>query len=147
MSNKRNRANGMLVAMIAGAVFCLSNAGATAQVSGRQPTITNQFTTTTGGALQARRPGLFVQQGIAEVQGQSTFLTGDIPDQNRFFHDTAVLVFQNILDSILRFMSNLNLASSLGNLGSLFGTTGGTTGLSTIPNSTTTGPGTSVQIQ
>ncbi len=147
MSNRRNGMNGLWVALIAGGVFCLSSAVATAQVSGRQPTITNQFTTTTGGALQARRPGLFVQQGIAEVQGQSTLLTGDIPDQNRFFHDTAVLVFQNILDSILRFMSNLNFASSLGNLGSLFGTTGGTTGLGGIPNPMTTGPGTSIQIQ
>ena len=49
----------------------------TTPVSGRQPIVTNQFATTTTGALQERHPGLYVQQGIASTRGELDFLTGD----------------------------------------------------------------------
>ena len=35
----------------------------------RQPIVSDQFNTTSGGALQLRRPGLYVQQGIAVQNG------------------------------------------------------------------------------
>lgn len=121
-------------------------------VSGRQPIVTNQFNTTTGGALQARRPGLYVQQGIAETQGNNALLTGDVPVQTSFFHDSAVSIMQSVFDSILNLVNSLgagapilvdNIFNSLGGLG---GGGGGTMTPMTIPNPTTAGAGTMMTI-
>lgn len=65
-----------------------SEVGTTPLTDTRQTTVTNQFTAATGGAIQLRRPGLWVQQGIAEHSGAMTF-SGDVPEETpNFFKST-----------------------------------------------------------
>lgn len=110
---------------------------------GRQPIITNQFSTTTGGALQARRPGLFIQQGVGVQQGTLDFFDGGVVDTDSFFRETVMLVFQGFMDSITSFLSTINLAADLGGLfGGGTGTGTGTATPGTLTNGTTTGQGT-----
>ncbi|MCA9255837.1 MAG: hypothetical protein KDA33_09375 [Phycisphaerales bacterium] len=107
--------------------------------SGRSPVITDQFSSTSGGALQSRAPGLQVQQGIAAASGSSTFLVGDDMDDADFLPDTISLIIQEIINQISQILSSLNLlvggnplsgllgGSGTSGLGSLFGgLTGGT---------------------
>lgn len=112
-------------------------------VTGRSPTIDNQFSATSGAALQARRPGLQVQQGIAATNGNSEFLVGDATSPPNWVDDTIKQIILQIFDSISQILSGLNLAvggnplsgllggSGTGGLGSLFGNL--TSGTGSIP--------------
>ena len=115
-----------------------------ARAQDRQPNvITNQFSTTTGGALNARRPGLIIQQGIAAQQG-SLPIVGGPPMPEPFLQETLFIIMQSMFDSILAILDTINLAAGLGGLASLFGLDdgGGTMQMTTVPNPTTTGQGT-----
>ena len=70
----------------------------TTPLTGRQSTISNQFTAATGGSIGARRPGLWVQQGIAEHEG-ALDIPGDVPEeQPGFFKSTFDMLAQNVID-------------------------------------------------
>ena len=114
----------------------------------RQPIVTNQFTTTGGGALQQRRPGLYVQQGIAVQQGSSGFFDGDVPEQFGFFEETIRIILLDILEMLSEALSGLNLLTGGNPLAGLLGGTDlggildGLTGDDgTIDNGLTSGPG------
>jgi hypothetical protein len=115
-------------------------------VGGRQTTITSetQFTAATGGAIGARRPGLWVQQAIAEHNGQLD-IPGDVPEEEpSFFRSTFELIIEDILVFISDMLSGLDfLVGSLANVG---GSTGQPAFIP-ISNATTSGQGTSVPIQ
>ncbi len=67
----------------------------------RQPIVTDQFNTTSGGALQLRRPGLYVQQGIAVQNGGAGFIDGgEIVAPHSFIGQTIRDIFTIIIDSI-----------------------------------------------
>ena len=67
----------------------------------RQPIVTDQFNTTSGGALQLRRPGLYVEQGIAVQNGGAGFFDGgEIVDPHSFIGQTIRDIFTIIIDSI-----------------------------------------------
>ncbi len=116
----------------------------TAPVSGRQPIVTNQFTAATGGAIQNRRPGLYVQQGIAVHEGTTGFFTG-VPDEPpNFLRDTLEQILFEAFDVIQGFMDGIQLFIS-----SLTGQSSGSSGRAAfvpISNAATTGQGTTVQI-
>jgi hypothetical protein len=83
----------------------------TTPVSGRQPIVENQFTTTSTGSLSERRPGLYVQQGIAAHNGELEYLTGDVPDEELsfyagLFNDTMLNVI-DMFGGILEGFQNL----------------------------------------
>lgn len=80
----------------------------------RQPIVTNQFTTTSGGALQQRRPGIWVQNGMA-VQAGTLTIPGDAqPEPRSWYLDTLEQIFQAILDELTAFLQTLNLANIFG---------------------------------
>ncbi len=111
--------------------------------TGPQPTIiTDQFTTVTGGALQARRPGLMIQRAIA-VQSGSAMPSGAGPaDEPSFFRETFDMIALDFIDMLTNLLSSLNILGSLDGTGSP-----GTGSGSTIPNAATSGQGTTVPIQ
>lgn len=117
--------------------------------SGRQPIVEDQFTTTSGGSLQVRRPGIWIQNAMAVQAGESEFLTGDVPaEPDNFFKSTADTIFMNLIDLFTNILSGLNVfASASSGLPAIGGTTTGTGGTTSIPNGTTSGAGTSVPIQ
>ena len=114
-------------------------------VSGRQPIITNQFSAATGGAINARRPGLYVQQGIAVQQGDTDFFTG-VPEQlPSFFADTVDLILTDVLDLIQNVLTGLDLF-----IKSLIGSgspAGGQPAFVPIQDAATSGQGTSVRTE
>ncbi len=115
----------------------------TTPATGRQPTVTNQFTTATGGAIQNRRPGLYVQQGIAVHEGNMGFFTG-VPDEPpNFLRDTMEQIMFEIFDVIQGFMDGIQLF-----INSLTGQSGtpGQAAFVPIQNAATTGQGTTTQI-
>lgn len=80
----------------------------TTPLTGRQSTISNQFTAATGGAISLRRPGLWVQQGIAEHEG-ALDIPGDVPEEPpNFFRDTFDLMAQNVLDLFSGILDGVN---------------------------------------
>ncbi len=116
----------------------------TTPVSGRQPTVTNQFTAATGGAIQNRRPGLYVQQAIGVHGGNTSWFTG-VPDEApNFFRDTMEQIMQEIFNVVQGLMDGIQLFVS-----SLAGQTStpGQAAFVPIQNAATTGQGTSTQIQ
>lgn len=113
---------------------------------GRQPVITNQFATTTGGALQARRPGLFIQQGIGVNQGTVSFFDGNVDDSDSFFQETSFLIIESFMNTIMSFLDTINLASAFIDFGTIFGGGNGTAPPATIPNAATAGQGTTTPI-
>lgn len=142
----------VVVALLAGFVLTLTvvpnEAQTTTQPSGgtRQPIVENQFTTTSGGALQARAPGIYTQQAIAVQEGDLVLDGSGIPDQPSFprqLFDDLLLQFIDILISIV---DGLNLVAG-GN--PLTGGTGGLGGLldGILSNPLTTNSGGSTPIQ
>lgn len=122
MIRRRIRRPLLLVLLAAGLVLLVSeynraqDAG-TGAGTGRQPTISDQFTTVSSGALQSRRPGIFVQQAIAVNNGGGEFLDGAPIDQPRSFlgqvwHDMLL----GIIDMINNFLTAINPNSSLTDL-------------------------------
>lgn len=118
---------------------------------GRAPTvISNQFNTTQGASLQERSPGVWIQNAIAEHEGTSEFLTGDATEEPpNFFKATFDQIALGLINELTTLLSGFNLMAGVNptpNPGD--GTNGSTTGgLTTIPNATTTGAGTSMPIQ
>ncbi|MEK6644216.1 MAG: hypothetical protein AABZ08_09920 [Planctomycetota bacterium] len=103
--------------------------------------IGNQFTTTSGGALGARRPGLFIQQAIALQNGTVELAgTGPVVEPN-FFRDTAQAISEEVLAVINDLINTVNTG-----LGVLSGIGTGTGGTPTIINPATTGTGTTTPI-
>lgn len=75
----------------------------------RQPIVTNQFTTTSSGALQARAPGLYTQQAIAIQQGTLSPFDGNVPDNTPWVRETFDLLFLQFVDIIQQMVDTLNL--------------------------------------
>lgn len=115
--------------------------GTSAPSGTRQTTITNQFTAATGGSIQTRRPGLWVQQGIAVHNGDTSFFTGVPEEEPNFFRDTFNQVFTQLATIIQDMLTGLN---TLINASS--GSTSGTAWVP-IPNAATSGQGQRVTIQ
>ncbi|MBX3394691.1 MAG: hypothetical protein KF841_04945 [Phycisphaerae bacterium] len=126
-----------------------NEAQTTTQPSGttRQPIVTNQFTTTSGSALQARAPGLYTRQAISIQAGTLDPFDGNIPDDTPWVRQTFDMLFLQFVDIIKGLVDSLNLLVGPGNaLGGIFnGGLGG--GLSNaISNPLTSGAGTSTPI-
>lgn len=103
----------------------------------RQPVITNQFNTVSGGALQQRRPGLTVQQGTAVQGGSTAFFDGNVIDERNFIGQMIRDIFVTILDSINDALSLLN---AFGGDGPLSGLTDLIDQIDTTPTTTETTP-------
>jgi hypothetical protein len=103
---------------ILSAVVCLfvfaDGASAQEQSTTRQPIVSNQFTTTTGSALQARRPGIYVQNGIAVQEGELTIPGDATPTPHNFYRDTFDQLVSAFLDSFQSFLETLNLGTIVG---------------------------------
>ncbi|HKQ47117.1 MAG TPA: hypothetical protein VJZ71_03485 [Phycisphaerae bacterium] len=113
----------------------------------REPTIIdNQFNTTSGASLQARAPGTWIQNAQAVQSGETEFSIGGPGEPDGFIKTTIDTILLEILDSVSTFLTGLDLLTGSG-LPGLPGLGGGTGGLTTIPNSTTTGAGTSTPVQ
>ena len=112
--------------------------------------ITNQFTTVTGAALQTRRPGNFVQQGIAMHEGKITLPgTGEVETPG-FLLDTAQKISEAIIQQLQGALTAVNTgisALSGANFTSTGTTTTSPTTPTTITNPATTGAGTSTPIE
>lgn len=113
--------------------------GTSAPTGGRQPIIQNQFTTTSGGALQIRRPGLYIQQGIAVQNGQGNF--SGVPEEElgwvRETADNIALDFINVFTDLFGMLDTLIGSINPGS---------GSAAFVPISNAATTGQGTSVPI-
>ena len=110
--------------------------------TGPQPTIVgNQFTTTTGGALNARRPGLMIQRSFA-IQSGSEMPDGNYVDEPNFAQSVFNEIGLNMIESISGLIQSLNL---LGSVGDIFNPGGGTGG-GGFPGAATTGGGTTTPI-
>jgi len=117
--------------------------GGTGAPTERVPQVVgNQFTTVQGGSLQARRPGLWIQQGIAFRATGEPALSGDVPNEPSFFKETLLLMFEEVVNSINDFFDTINLGLAFDDI-----LGGGGSGLTPIPNAATTGQGTSTPIQ
>ena len=111
----------------------------------RQPIVTNQFSTTTSGALHERAPGLYIQQAIAVNQGTASFWDGGPEPEISFFRETFEEMFQMFIDEFSNILTSLDLFISM-----LSGLPSGSTSPDTfipISNAATTGQGTTVQIE
>jgi hypothetical protein len=87
----------------------------------RQPTVvTNQFNTTSTGAIGARSPGRMVQQGIAEATGQLTLSGNATPEPDTWFKQTFDQIAQNMLTMFSDILTGINTFIS-----GLSGTSGG----------------------
>jgi hypothetical protein len=108
--------------------------------TGPQPTIIgNRFTTTTGGALGLRRPGLMIQHSFAVQNGTET-IPGDFVDTPSFARATVDEIALNFLDTISSLIQSLNLLGSAGDIFNPGGSGGGVgfTGAATTGGGTTT---------
>lgn len=109
----------------------------------RQTIITNQFASNSAGALQARRPGLWLQQAIAVNGGDTSFFTGVPEEEPNFFVDTFNQVFSQITTVIQGLLDGINtLVQNTLRPGGAAGTGGGT-----AFTPATTGQGTQNPIQ
>jgi hypothetical protein len=118
----------------------------TTPVSGRQPTISadGQFTTTGVGALQERAPGIYVQQGIAVQQGDTSFFTGVSEEAPNFFRETFDIIAMDLMTLISDMLSGLNfLITSILQPG---GATQAQPAFIPISNAATTGQGSTIPI-
>ena len=146
----------VLIALsVAAGIVCLFGGTAQAQDEGggvRPPNIIeNQFATTTNGSLQARRPGLWIQAGIAGTQGGIVPPGVEPPIEDSFVRESAALIMQSVFDSIIGLMDTLTLGASFGIFDGFFNTLSGLFGgappeSATIPNPTTAGSGTTTPI-
>ncbi len=121
--------------------------GGTAPATGRQPTISaeGQFTSAGAGALQGRRPGVYIQQGIAVNQGDMTFFTGVPEEAPDFFRETFDMIAQDLMTLFSDMLSGLNfLITSLVQPG---GAAPAQAAFIPISNPLTTGQGTTITIQ
>jgi len=111
--------------------------------------ITNQFNTTHDASLHARSPGVWIQFAIAEHEGTSESLTGDVPaEQPNFYKATFDQIALNVINMITNLITSLNvLAGAAGGLPPPTTTTQPSDGLTTIDNPATSGAGTSTPIQ
>lgn len=115
----------------------------------RQPIVSNQFTTTSGSALQARAPGSYTQQAIAIQQGTLFPFDGNVPDTTPWVRQTFDMLFlqfvdiiTNLVDTISGFVTGSNaLSGLLGNGNSGLGGLG-----SVLSNPLTSGGGTSTPL-
>ncbi len=115
----------VLIALaVAAGIVCLFGGTAQAQDEGggvRPPNIIeNQFATTTNGSLQARRPGTWIQAGIAGTQGGIVPPGVEPPIEDSFFRETAATVLNSVLDSISGLIDTVSAGISLGFLNNLF---------------------------
>jgi hypothetical protein len=87
-----------------------TEAQTTTQPSGetRQPIVDNQFTTTSGGALQARAPGNYIQQGIQVQTGAFDPFTGDAVQEPGFIRETIELIIEDFFDILISLVDSLN---------------------------------------
>ncbi len=124
-----------------------SNHAQTTQPSGtRQPIVTNQFTTTSGSALQARAPGNYTQQAIAIQAGTLDPFDGNIPDDTPWVRETFDLLFLQFVDIITNLVDSLSLLiTGTNSLGGLLGSGGNPLG-SVLSNPLTGGAGTSTPL-
>jgi len=93
----------------------------------RQPIVENQFTTTTGGALQARAPGNYIQQAVAVQEGE-LIIPGEVPDDTPWVRETFDLLFLQFVDIIIQLVETVTgfvggnpLAGLLGSSGDSLG--------------------------
>lgn len=95
---------------------------------GRQPLITNVFGTTTGGALQNRRPGLEIQQAIAIHNGDDSSFDGNVTEEPpTFIEDTVQQMLLAVFDGFTQILDGIGFLIS--------GTGGDLTGvLNGLPN-------------
>lgn len=111
----------------------------------RQPLATDQFNMTGRAALSARAPGVWIQNAQAVQSGETDFFTGGVDTSDGFIKTTIDTILLDILDTVSTVLTGLDVLTGTG-LPDL-GLTPGTGGLTTIPNSTTTGAGTSTPVQ
>ncbi len=116
----------------------------TTAISGntRQTLITNQFSSTSAGSLQSRRPGLWIQQSIAVHNGSLDSFTGIPEETPNFFRDTFNQLFDETAGIISNILTGINtLVTSLFNGGG-----GGGSSFVPIDNAATSGHGTTQTI-
>lgn len=114
--------------------------------TGPQPTVvSNQFTTTTSGALNGRRPGLMIQRSIAIQNGTAT-IPGNESDDSSWFERTSNDIALTILDTFSGILDTVGAALGFTDFLNPGGGGGGG-GQSTIPNAATSGGGTTTPIQ
>ncbi len=114
--------------------------------TGPQPTIVeNQFTTTSGGALQARAPGLMVQRALAVQTGEVT-LEGNATSEPGWVGQTLEDIGMAVIETISGIVTSI---SGLFDFSDIFdpGSGGGSGGGNQLPNGATTGGGTTTPIQ
>lgn len=109
----------------------------TTPLKGRQSTISNQFTAATGGGIATRRPGLWVEQGIAEHNGTLDIPGDYTPPPHSFFRQTFDMMAQDVLTLFS------NILTGVDTLITSAGSSSGGGGSSTItfvppPNASTT---------
>lgn len=115
----------------------------TQPVGDSQPTIvSNQFTTTSSGALNERAPGLMVKRAIG-VQTGDVEIPGEVTEEVSFFRDTFNKVLDQTLGTISDALTAINTLLGTA-VGGGVGNGSGTVGR--IPNAATTGQGTSTPI-
>ncbi len=98
--------------------------------------------------MQERSPGVWIQNAIAEHEGTSEFLVGDATeDPPNFYKATFDQIALGLINGLTNLLSGFNLLAGVNPATTQ--PSGGTTtgGISMIPNSTTTGAGTSMPIQ
>lgn len=146
---RRAAGQGIALAAIATTLVLLSVRPNEAQTttqptgSGRQPIVENQFTTTSGGALQARAPGNYTRQAISIQEGTFDPFDGNIPDDTPWVRDTFNVLFLQFVGIIQDLVDSLNLLAGGNSLGGLLNGLGGNGGLlsGVLSNPLTTNPG------
>lgn len=121
----------LVVLLAVGVVLAVAkfNQAQTGPVSGRQPTITDQFNSVSSSALQARAPGAQTQQAVAIINGGDNPIVGDaVPAPPSFLADTFEQILLEIIDQISQILSGLNLLAGGNPLSGLFGTGSGSLG-------------------
>jgi hypothetical protein len=120
----------------------------TGPVTGRQPTIADQFNSVSSGALQARAPGTQIQQAVGVINGGDNPIVGDaVPAPPSFLADTVEMILLEIIDQISQILSGLNLLAGGNPLSGLLGGNGGTGGLGNLFGNALTGGTGSIPIQ
>jgi len=108
--------------------------------------VEDQFTTTSTGSIRQRSPGQYVRQAIAMQNGEIDLPGNGPAEEQNFYRDTAQQVILAVIDLFSTTISGLNALFSLNAIDlTPDGTTGGST--ATIMNPTTTGAGTTTQLE
>lgn len=83
----------------------------TQPAEGRSPIITNVFGTVTGGALNARRPGIQIQQANAVHAGDDSFFDGVVPEPAPgYLGETFSQIILATIDTLSQLLSALSVA-------------------------------------